>query len=289
MGWIESLQKALDIMEEHLLEEISIEDIAKEANASVFHFQRTFSILTDISVGEYLRRRRLTLAAQELSNTNNKVIDIAFKYGYETPEAFSKAFRRQHGITPREARVNKGILNSYNRLVIQVSLKGAEPMKYKIIDRESFQVVGVKKEFTTLNDENTKGIPKMWNEAHKDGTDELLFKLNNGIIKGVLGVCVSKKESRGDELIDYWIATEYIGTPPKGLEILDIPPSKWAVFEVRGPMPNSMPKIWKQIFQEWFPSNSYEHAGTPELEVYSDEDPSSEELYSEIWIPLKKK
>ncbi|MDQ6598941.1 AraC family transcriptional regulator [Bacillus salipaludis] len=289
MEWIESLQKAIDFMEEHLLEEISIGDIAKEAKASVFHFQRTFTILTDISVGEYLRRRRLTLAAQELSNTNNKIIDIAFKYGYETPEAFSKAFRRQHGITPREARSNKGILNSYNRLVIQVSLKGAEPMKYKIVERESFQVVGVKKEFSTLNDDNIKGIPKMWGEVHKDGTNELLFKINNGKIEGILGVCVTKKEYQGDQLIDYWIATEYVGETPDGLEILDIPSSKWAVFEVHGPMPDAMPRVWKQIYQEWFPSNAYEHAGTPELEVYSDEDPSSEDLYSEIWIPLKQR
>ncbi|UQW97834.1 AraC family transcriptional regulator [Rummeliibacillus sp. G93] len=288
MEWIDSLQRAINFIEEHLLEEMTIDDIAKEAQASVFHFQRTFNILTDSTVGEYIRRRRLTLAAQELSNTKNKVIDIAFKYGYETPESFTKAFRRQHGITPREARFNKGMLNSYNRLVIQVSLKGAEPMKYKIVERESFQVVGIKREFSTVNDENLKGIPKLWDQVNKDGTDDLLFSLNNGKINGVLGVCAATTESKSD-LFDYWIATEYAGTTPEGLETLDIPATRWAVFEVHGPMPDAMQRVWKQIFQEWFPSNSYEHAGTPELEVYSDEDPSSEDLYSEIWIPLKQK
>lgn len=111
MAWVESLQKAINYMEEHLLEEITIDDIANQANASTFHFQRTFSVLTDVSVGEYLRRRRLTLAAEELAKTNAKIIELAYKYGYDTPEAFAKAFRKQHGVTPSEARKGIEVLN----------------------------------------------------------------------------------------------------------------------------------------------------------------------------------
>lgn len=287
MGWIESLQKAIDYMEDNILEHISIESVAKQANSSVFHFQRTFAILTGVSVGEYLRRRRLTLAAQELSNTDNKIIDVSFKYGYETPEAFSKAFRRQHSVTPSEVRNKIGKLISYNRLSIQVNLKGDEPMRYNIVEKERFEVVGVKREFSLVNEENLKGIPKMWDEIHEDGTNELLFKINNGEIKGILGVCVDIREDQSMQEMDYWIATDYQGETPEGLVKLEIPASKWGVFEVHGPMPDSMPKVWKQIVSEWFPSNDYEHAGTPELEVYSDQDPSSPDLYSEIWIPLK--
>ncbi len=168
-----------------------------------------------------------------------------------------------------------------------MSLKGAEPMRYKIVERESFQVVGIKREFSTVNGENLNGIPKMWDEAHYDGTNDLLFKLNNGKLRGVLGVCAAKKDGSPEHLMEYWIATEYDGQTPEGLSMLDIPASKWGVFEVHGPMPDAMQNAWKQIFSEWFPSNSYEHAGTPELEVYSDEDPASPDLYSEIWIPLK--
>ncbi|WLD92528.1 AraC family transcriptional regulator [Alkalihalobacillus sp. AL-G] len=286
MAWVESLQKAIDYMEEHLLDDIKIEDISKRANASAFHFQRTFTILTDVSVGEYLRRRRLTLAAQDLCNSNSKVIDLSCKYGYDTPEAFSKAFRRQHGISPSEARKYTGKLKSYNRLVIKVSLKGAEPMQYRIVERESFQVVGIKQEFSYANEENLDGIPKMWDELNLSRTDQRLFKLNNGQIKGVLGVCVDKS-SDGSKLMDYWVATEYDGDTPDGFMKLDIPASKWAIFEVHGPMPDAMQNAWKQIFSEWFPSSGYELANTPELEVYSDEDPSSPDLYSEIWIPVK--
>lgn len=283
MTWVESLQAAIDYMEDHLLDDLPMESISEQANFSVFHFQRTFAILTDISVGEYVRRRRLTLAAYELTRSNTKVIDLAYKYGYETPEAFSKAFRRQHGVTPTEARKYTGKLKSYNRLVVQVNLKGAEPMNYKIVEHDAFKVAGVKREFSLVNEQNQVGIPKMWDDVHADGTNDLLFRLNNGLIKGVLGVCVDKSS----KAIDYWIATTYEGDTPDKLSFLEIPASKWAVFEVRGPMPDAMPKVWKQIFSEWFPSSSYEHAGTPELEVYSDEDPSSPDLYSEIWIPVK--
>lgn len=137
MAWIVSLQKAIDYIEEHLLDsDLSIERVAEEANASAYHFQRTFAILTDMAVGEYIRGRRLTLAAQELTQTDSKVIDLAYKYGYETPESFAKAFRRQHGMTPTEARNFRGKLKSYNRLTIQVSLKGAEPMQYSIVKKK---------------------------------------------------------------------------------------------------------------------------------------------------------
>lgn len=286
MGWVKSLQNAIDYMENHLLDDISIESIARQANVSEFHFQRIFSVLTDITVGEYLRRRRLTLAAQELSSTESKIIDVALKYGYDTPESFSKAFRRQHGITPSQARNYTGKLKSYNRLTIQVNLKGAEPMNYKIVEKESFKVVGVKREFSCEDGENLAGIPKMWDDVHVDGTNDLLFDLNNGQIKGVLGVCVDKRNS-GVPLMDYWIGTDHKGEAPEGLLELDIPASKWGVFEVHGAMPNAMQNTWKQIISEWFPSSHYQHAGTPDLEVYSSGNPSSPNYYSEIWIPLK--
>ncbi|MGE7839250.1 AraC family transcriptional regulator [Lysinibacillus sp. NPDC093712] len=287
MSWIESIQKAINYIEEHLQDTITMEQIANEVNASVFHFQRTFSILTDMSIADYIRRRRLTLAAQELINTDIKVIDLAFKYGYDSPEAFTKAFRKQHNVTPSEARKQQGPLQSYNRLVIQVSLKGAEPMKYNIVEKEKFQVVGVKRTYNCQKGENLQGIPLFWDEVNRQGMDEQLFALNDGQIKGVLGVCVPDENYKENNLMDYWIGTEHVGDVPENLLAMEVPASKWVVFEVHGPMPDAMQNAWKQIFSEWFPSNPYEPAGTPELEVYTDEDPTSENLYSEIWIPIK--
>lgn len=287
MSWIESIQKAINYIEAHLQETITMEQIAQEVNVSVFHFQRTFSILTDMSIADYIRRRRLTLAAQELINTDIKIIDLAYKYGYDSPEAFTKAFRKQHHVTPSDARKQQGPLQSYNRLVIQVSLKGAEPMKYNIVEKDKFQVVGVKRTYNCQKGENLQGIPLFWDEVNRQGMDEQLFALNNGQIKGVLGVCVPDENYKENSLIDYWIGTDHVGEAPENLQSIEVPASKWVVFEVHGPMPHAMQNAWKQIFSEWFPSNPYEPAGTAELEVYTDEDPTSEDLYSEIWIPIK--
>ncbi|GAB0166915.1 AraC family transcriptional regulator [Lysinibacillus sp. CTST325] len=287
MSWIESIQKAINYIEEHLLDDITMEQIVREVNSSVFHFQRTFSILTDMSIADYIRRRRLTLAAQELINTEQKVIDLAYKYGYDSPEAFTKAFRKQHNLTPSEARKKQGQLKSYNRLVIQVSLKGAEPMKYKIVEKEKFQVVGVKRTYNCQNGENLQDIPHFWNEMNSKNFDHQLIQLNNGSIKGTLGVCVPNTDQGQNGFIDYWIATDHVGEVGENLLALEIPASKWVVFEVHGPMPDAMQNTWKQIYSEWFPSNPYKPAGTAELEVYPDEDAYSPDSYSEIWIPIQ--
>ncbi|MFF5994656.1 AraC family transcriptional regulator [Lysinibacillus sp. KU-BSD001] len=287
MSWIESIQKAIYFIEQHLLDDVTLEQIAQEANASVFHFQRVFYILTDMSITDYIRRRRLTLAAQEIMDTHIKVIDLAYKYGYDSPEAFTKAFRKQHNVTPSEARKMQKPLQSYNRLVIQVSLKGAEPMKYKIVEKEKFQVVGVKRTYSCKNGENTREIPLFWDEMNKKGMDETLIKLNNGDIKGILGVCLADKQHKENSLMDYWIATDYVGTAPENLVTMEIPAAKWVVFEVHGPMPDAMQNTWKQIYSEWFPSNPYKPTGAAELEVYTKEDPHNPNLYSEIWIPIQ--
>lgn len=286
MALVESMQKAIDYMEAHLQDHVTIEDIAKQANISSFHFQRTFMILTDMSVKEYLRRRRLTLAAQELSNTDCKIIDLAFKYGYETPEAFSKAFRKQHGITPSEARKGLGKLQSYNRLVIQVSLKGAKPMKYHIVKRESFQVTGIKREFPcSEEDTGIPGVPQFWSEVNGNGTADRLIKLMNGQIKGLLGICSNYNAEKNTT--DYWIAAEHRGDAPDPFSSLVLPASKWAVFEARGPVPGAIIKTWKQIYSEWFPSNGYEQADMEAFEAYIDANPFDEDSYNEIWVPIK--
>ncbi|MDM5335429.1 AraC family transcriptional regulator [Ureibacillus composti] len=288
MGWVESIQKAIDYIEANLIiSNLTTYDIAKVANSSVFHFQRMFSILTDHTVSDYIRRRRLTLAAQDLISTDEKIIDLALKYGYETPEAFTKAFRKQHGVSPTEARKRIGTLQSYNRLIIQINLKGAIPMNYRIVEKDAFQVVGVKRTYNCQNGENTMGIPQFWEDAHIDGTNDQLFSLNNGEIVGVLGVCIVNADQKSRGLMDYWIATAHHGEVPKNLLSTKIPASKWAIFEVHGPMPHAMQDTWKKIFSEWFPSNPYEYTGTAELEVYTNGNPSNPDYYSEIWIPIK--
>jgi len=210
MALVESLQKAIEYMEAHLLDDITIKDIAKQAHLSPYHFQRTFVILTDMTVGEYLRRRRLTKAAHELCNSRTKIIDLAYKYGYQTPESFTKAFHKQHGLTPSEARKGMGNLQSYNRLVIQVNVKGVEPMNYQLIERESFQVVGVKERLNCDGD-----IGRFWSQVGQDGTINQLLGLNNGQISGLIGATVDY--SKEDNEIEYLVGTEYKGSTPDGI------------------------------------------------------------------------
>lgn len=286
MKWVESLQVALDYMEDHLEEQVTIEGIAEAAMMSPFHFQRVFQALTDMSVKEYIRKRRLTLAAYDLAKTDRKIIDLALQYGYETPESFSKAFRKQHGISPREARTYKGKITSYNRLSIQVNLKGDDPMQYEIVDKSAFQVVGMKHEVSCHDGQNEVEIPKLWDKMNKDGTDDVLAQMNNGNIQGIVGVCVDLHPEK-PSFMQYWIGTDYEGKVPEGMEKLTIPASKWAVFEVKGSMPQAIQQAWGKIYSEWFPSSGYQHAGTPDLEVYSDGDIHSPSYHSEIWIPVK--
>ena len=285
MALVESLQQAIDYIEEHLLEHLTIEEIAKRANVSPFHFQRTFMVLTDLSVGDYLRRRRLTLAAQELTSTDRKIIDLAYKYGYETPEAFSKAFRKQHGMTPSEARKGVGKLQSYNRLTIQVTLKGVEPMKYQIIERNAFQVIGVKRECPCGADTGGPGIPEFWGEVNTNGTVNKLIPFINGEIKGLLGITDNYNAEKNT--IDYWVAAEHVGEVPDGLLSYTFPAAKWVVFEVQGPAPTAMVNTWKQIYSEWLPSNGYEIAELPSIEAYIDSDLYSPHSLNEIWLAVK--
>ena len=253
------------------------------AHSSSFHFQRAFSILTGMTVGEYIRGRRLTLAAQEIASSHCKIIDVAYKYGYETPEAFAKAFRKQHGMKPSDARKEARMIHSYNKLVIHVQLKGAEPMQYKIVEKGDFQVVGVKRTFSCANGEQMKEITNFWQDIYKDGTNARLFPLNTGEIKGVIGVF----EMAENNLMNYWIATSYDGEDTKGFDSFMVPAAKWGVFEVKGALPTAITTMWEKIFQEWLPSNAFELTNGVELEVYSDGDSSSPDYRSEIWLPIK--
>ncbi|HWI47078.1 MAG TPA: AraC family transcriptional regulator [Rummeliibacillus sp.] len=281
--WLQSIQQAIDYIERNLMEDLQVEQLAKITNLSSYHFQRAFSFLTGMTLGEYIRGRRLTLAAQEIASSDCKIIDIAYKYGYETPEAFAKAFRKQHGMKPTDARDKSRTIHSYNKLVIQVQLKGAEPMNYKIIEKDSFQVVGLKRTFSCVNGEQSPKIARFWQDVNQDGTSGQLAVLIDGTVQGLIGIC----EVTSKDIMDYWIAASHDGEYTGNFETYTVPASKWAIFEVHGAMPDAMPIMWQKIFQEWLPSHPYELAETPELEVYGEGNPSNDNYYSEIWVPIK--
>ncbi len=279
MEWIKSLNNAIDYIEENLLSDLSCQDIAEHIYSSSFHFQRVFSLLTGMTVGEYIRNRRLSLAGQELIMSNTKVINVALKYGYNTPESFTKAFSRFHGITPNSAKKEGSNLKSFNRLLIKIELKGGNIMDYKIVKRQEYTILAKTRYFTAEN--SAEGIPKFWSEYYEDGSSE--------IVCGMLGIC--EQEKTGCKEFRYSIGCECSNDAeiPADFEKLTIPAYTWAVFKCVGPMPHTIQNTWKRVYSEWLPQSEYELIPDYDIELYTDGNNQSKDYVSEIWIPVKKK
>lgn len=285
MEWLQRMTDAVDYIEGHLEEPFDVAMIAKVARSSSFHFQRMFHMLTGFTVAEYIRKRRLTLAAQELAVKKAKVIDVALKYGYETPESFSKAFKRMHGISPVAARRPGTSLKAFPRIRFQLSLKGDRDMDYKIVEREAYQVVGKVIKVSTRDGENLKRIPQFWMECNRDGTCEKLCKAFHA--QEILGICMDMKHEK--EQFTYLVAVKGDTSTGKEYTVRTIPASAWAVFTSVGPIPGAIQKVWECIFQEWFPATGYEHADAPKLEVYPPGNTKAVDYQCEVWIPIIKK
>lgn len=279
MELVESLNATLHYIEQHLLDETDSASAARHVGLSRFYLERTFAALTGMSVSEYIRARRLTLAAQELLAGDQKVIDLAFKYGYDTPESFTKAFSRFHGVTPTSARRMSTLLRCQNPLGISIKMEGASIMNYKIEQMDAFPVVGVEQTFHM--DTSMQEIPKFWAEFDAKG-------LNKKVIP-MFGICFDADASGN---FPYLIGQTLMpGTAiPEGLITREIPAHLWARFACVGPMPHAIQNVTKQIYSEWLPTNgTYEVAQYMEIEMYTEGDITSKDYYSEVWIPVKKK
>lgn len=285
MNLLDGLNNALDYIEDNLDGNIDYAAVARAACCSPYHFQRFFVCVTDIPLSEYIRRRRLSLAALELQNSDKKVIDIAIKYGYQSSDAFTRAFQTLHGITPSKAR-EKGVnLKAYPRITFTLSIKGVVALNYRIEEKKDFRIVGMKKWFSTAAQNQFNEIPQMWGKVNTDGTGDVIYGMQDGEPNGCFGICADMY----NDGFDYWIAVASSKQCPPGLSEMVVPASTWAIFEVTGAMPAAIQEAWGRIFSEWFPASGYEHAKSPELEVYLAGNTDSPDYKSEIWIPVVKK
>lgn len=277
-NWTEGIQNAVSYIEENLTEELRIEDIAARAYVSAFHFQRIFSVLCGHTVGEYIRNRRLSLAAEELSSGEARVIDVAYKYGYESPDSFSRAFTRFHGISPSAAKEKGAELRAFAPLRIHLTLKGGTVMEYKIVEKSAFTVIGRSGMFNT--ETSYQEIPEFWAEHYRNGGGE--------IVCGMYGVCM---DSDGKNF-EYLIADDYRPWKevPSGYITRVIPAGTWAVFPCRGALPKALQDVNTQIWTEWLPScKEYKLGGNYNLEVYlTPPQPDPNDNYCEIWVPVEK-
>lgn len=290
MNWIQGIQSAIDYVEANLTGEIDYEEAAKRACSSPFHFQRVFGILCGFSLGDYIRMRRLSLAGEELSKGGGKIIDIALKYGYDTPESFSRAFTRFHGIAPSEAK-RGGRVKIFTPLSMKLSLSGGSKMDYRIEKRDAFQVVCKRKSVGKPQAANaTPDITAMWQEFGKDGTMARLISYmpEKPVMKGLLGICFSAEFNA--KQFPYGIGVEYDGRKvDDDLEVVTIPAHTYAVFTSKGKMPDAFIETYQRIVTEFFPqSTQYEYAESVEFEVYSSENVSDPNYKCEIWIAVNE-
>lgn len=285
VGWIEGIGEAISYIEENITEELKIENIAKRVFVSPFYFQKGFVMLCGFTVGEYIRQRRRTLAGSELVSTDEKIVDIALKYGYDSPDSFTKAFTRFHGVTPTAVRKDGAMIKSFAPLKIKFTLEGGYLMDYKIVEKDSFTVIGVSRMFKY--DTAQSEIPQFWTEHYQTG--------KGSIVCGMYGVCLD--ESAGSDEFEYLIADNYDPTAevPDGFVTKTIPKHTWAVFACKGAMPKALLDLNHKIFSEWLPNcKDYEIAAGYNIEMYTalsdyPKGNQDENYYSEIWIPVKKK
>ena len=253
-GWNEGITNAVAYIEEHLTEEIDINKVADQAYVSSFYFQKIFNVLCGFTVGEYIRNRRLTLAAQELSSTDIKVIDAALKYGYDSPDSFTRAFAKFHGISP-----------------------SGTMLEYKIVEKAQFTVMGRTRRFNT--ETSYEEIPKFWKEHIASG--------ENKTVCGMYGICADIDGKN----FDYLIADNYLpwNEVPEGYETRVFPQGTWAVFPCHGALPKALQEVNTKIWSEWLPScKAYKFAGNYNIELYTPLHENPEDDYSEIWIPVEK-
>lgn len=290
MDWITGISKAIDYIEEHITEPTDYARAAKEACSSPFNFQRVFALLCGYTLGDYVRMRRLTLAGEELLSTDAKVIDVALKYGYDSPESFSRAFTRFHGVSPSAVRKGAAI-RSFSRICVKLILTGGSIMEYRIEKKQAAKIICRRREFTKPGDDYTnREIPEFWNECGRDGSIQKLcgYIKDSAQFKGLLGVCFSTEMTGSG--FPYGIGAEYDGeSDPQDFEIVEIPAYTYAVFTVRGRMPDAFRETYRKICTEFFPQSGYEYGNGVEIEVYPSADVQNPDYTCEIWIAVKPK
>jgi AraC family transcriptional regulator len=291
MKWIETMNEAMQYIEDHLEDRIDMKELAQIAQCSEFHFQRMFSTMVDVSCSEYIRRRRLSLAAEELRHTDIRIIDCALKYGYESSDAFSKAFSRWHHINPSQARHQDSIIKTYPRISFMIQIKGGTAMNYRFEKKEAFKVYGVSRPI--LKDDNLyELIPKFWNEIQENDTYLSLCKVFNqkpyssfSLMGAFYDEFIHQEHHRRYLIVSTITPVQH---EFKDLETYDVPQGEWVVFsetfEHSDDATEKIQSMWKRVFIEWFPTSNVEAISGVSMEVFS---PDSKTC--EIWIPIQRK
>lgn len=277
MEWMQRLNQSIEYMEEHITEELDYEKVAQMANCPSYYFQQMFLYMTNMTLREYIRRRRLSLAAVELQKDSGKVIDIAIKYRYESPTAFTRAFKSFHGVVPSALKTENRPMQAFPPIQFHVSMDGGVPLKFRVEEKAAFRVLGVSCPLNKELARNFEVIPTVWDTALADGTLTKLSALQESRPQGLLGISVHHTEN--------WKYLIVVRSDRKedSFEEYHIPACKWAIFEGQGTN-RSLQELEKRVIAEWLPTSGYTYANSPDIEVYIKADP--QEAVYEYWIPI---
>lgn len=285
MEWNQKLQRIIDYIENHLQrkeEPICHDEISQMAGCSFDFFQKVFSYMNGMSFSEYVRYRKLTLAGYDLKSTNMRIVDISYKYGYNSPTSFTKAFQQFHGTSPKEARIKDVDLFVIPKM--QVSYK--QSYTWRIEEKPSLRLIGKRNKFSCANGEHYKKIPEYWEECQKNSIFSTLTSLDTADSKGLFGL-FDDYDIQSDEM-NYSIMVKSDREIPQGYQELILPASTWAIFDCKGSIPQSIHKGWKYLNEEWILKYPFKHAPYPELEWYSNGNECRDDYLSQIWIPITK-
>lgn len=281
MEWITRLNEAVHYIDEHLTDAIDYDQLGRIACCSGFHFQRMFTYMAGMPLSEYIRRRKMSLAAVELQGGDMKIIDVAEKYGYRSPTAFNRAFQSVHGIAPSAVKKEGAPVKSYPSLTFKITVKGTEALNYRIETKEAFRIVGVSAPLHKEIEKNFAVVPNMWRESAVNGTVKKLASMMDAQPMGLLGISACGN----DEEWKYFIAVSST-KDADDYEEYTVPPSTWAIFPGSGTN-EAIQQLEQRIVTEWLPTSGYEYANAPDIEVYLNPDPQNAQF--EVWLPVTRK
>ncbi|MFI1170456.1 AraC family transcriptional regulator [Streptomyces melanogenes] len=284
---LERLNQAMEHIEDHLDQRIEAADLARIAVTSEYHLRRMFSALAGIPLSEYIRRRRLTVAGAEVLADERTLLEIAVRYGYTSGEAFARAFRAMHGVGPGEARRIGATLHSQPRMSFRLVVEGSSSMRYRVMEKEEFRVVGRTARVPLVHEGVNPAIAAFIRGIGKE-TLERIQSLSDQEPEGIVSVSVNLDESRaeGTEL-DYYHGVVTGAAVPEDMDALTVPAGVWAVFESSGPFPQALQYMWRDVFTQWFPSNPYRSRPGPEiLRTRLSQDATQAD--AELWIPVER-